>query len=313
MELLLRWPKLSAGLDVARAAHKCWASARMSQSERQHRVGRAAVIFVLAAASGLAACEEREVTECSSSSSYQERIGPLLTTDRPDSCSACHASGVRLSDFVRGTECEAMACLKEQGLVNLDAPEESVLLSWIGRVPPESPLIDADVVAAEKTAFLDWFEHEARCGSCADALCPDAAVGGCGANDPVESAYDPTTDPGDCSQETLERLFRGSVFSWRGRCAPCHIDGAESAAAAPRFFFELGDCNVASLASLNRIVSSGLIDVEDPLQSLLLSKPLAEADGGVQHGGGDKIAADSDPAYAGFVNFLQRYGACQTP
>jgi len=285
----------------------------MRPSERHLQAGRAVVIFVLAAAGGLAACEERKVTDCAASSSYEERIGPLLTTDRPDSCSACHASGVRLADFVRGSECEAMACLKEQGLVNLDAPDESVLLSWIGRVPPESPLIDADVVAAEKAAFLDWFEHEAQCGSCAGVECPDAPASGCGVNDAVDSAYDPSTDPGDCSEETLERLFRGSVFNWRGRCAPCHIDGTEAAAAAPRFFFELGECSVASLASLNRIVSLGLIDVEDPLQSLLLLKPLAEADGGVEHGGGDKIVAGNDEAYQGFVQFLTRYAACQTP
>ncbi len=127
------------------------------------------------------------------------------------------------------------------------------------------------------------------------------------------NAYDLTTDPGDCSDETLERMFRGTVFTWRGRCAPCHIDGAESSAGAPRFFFEQGDCGVASLASLTRIVSSGLIDVADPLQSLLLLKPLAEADGGLPHGGDDKIEADNDPAYEDFVHFLNRYGACKAP
>ncbi len=84
-----------------------------------------------------------------------------------------------------------MACLKEQGLVRLDAPEESVLLSWIGRVPPDSPLIDASVVEEEKTAFLQWFEHEAECGTCADATCPDAAPTGCAANATVEKRLRP--------------------------------------------------------------------------------------------------------------------------
>jgi hypothetical protein len=264
---------------------------------------------------GVAACERPKVTDCSASpgSLYEERIAPLLTTDRPDSCGACHASGVRLTDFVRGTECEAMACLKEQGLVRLDAPEESVLLRWIGRVPPESPLIDADIVAEEQAAFLEWFEHEAACGACQDVECPDEAVAGCAADEDVDGAFDPSTDPGDCEGETLERLFRGSVFTWRTRCAPCHIDGAKSSAGAPRFFFELGDCNVASLGSLERILARGLIDVEQPLQSVLLLKPLAEEDGGVPHGGHDKMTANNDRAYDGFVHFLSRYGECQAP
>jgi hypothetical protein len=178
-------------------------------------------------------------------------------------------------------------------------------------VPPDSPLIDENIVAEEKAAFLEWFEHEAECGACADTECPDPAPSGCAADEVLENAYDAETDPGDCGDETLERLFRGTVYTWRSRCAPCHIEGAEPSIGAPRFFFETGDCGVASLASLNRILGTGLIDVEEPLQSLLLLKPLAESDGGVAHGGQDKFVAQHDPAYDGFVHFLERYGACK--
>lgn len=275
-----------------------------------------ALSLVLVAAGGAAACESYVVTgqsECSASPGalFDKRIAPLLTTDRPDSCSACHASGVQLADFVRGTPCEAMACLKEQGLVRLDAPSESVLLSWIGRVPPGSPLIDERIAAEEKAAFLEWFEHEATCGTCEDVVCPEATTTGCAADERVESAYDAKSDPGDCSDETLERLFRGTVFIWRARCAPCHLDGAESSAHAPRFFFQDGDCGVASLASLRRIEGAGYIDVEEPLESFLLLKPLAESDGGIPHGGHDKIVADNDRAFDAYVHFLSRYGACK--
>lgn len=206
-----------------------------------------------------------------------------------------------------------MACLEEQGLVRLDAPEESVLLSWIGRVPPDSALIDASVVEEERAAFLQWFEHEAACQTCAGTTCPDPAPTGCAADEKPENTYDAATDPGDCDEETLERLFRGTVFTWRARCAPCHIDGATSAAETSRFFFQTGDCGVASLASLNRILALDLIDVDDPLQSLLLLKPLAESAGGVPHGGHDKIVPDNDRAFDGYTHFLQRYGACKAP
>lgn len=272
--------------------------------------------LALLGASTIAACESFVLAppgECSASPGalYEKRIAPLLVAERPDSCGACHASGVQLSDFVRGNACEAMACLQEQGLVRLDAPEESVLLSWIGRVPPDSPLIDAEIVEEERTAFLQWFQYEAVCQKCAETECPDPAPTGCAADKRVESAYDANTDPGDCSDETLERLFRGTVFLWRARCAPCHIEGAKSSADAARFFFQDGDCGVASLASLLRIEALGLIDVEEPLQSLLFLKPLAELDGGVKHGGHDKIVADNDRAFDAYTHFLNRYGECK--
>jgi hypothetical protein len=274
--------------------------------------------LLMALAAGMAACEsyivlDRDTCAASPGQLYTQRIQPLLTTDRPASCSACHASGVELADFVRGTECEAMACLQEQGLVRLDAPEESVLLSWIGRVPPDSSLIDASVVKEERAAFLEWFQHEAACQSCAGTACPDPEPTGCAADDRPENTYDAATDPGDCSDETLERLFRGTVFTWRARCAPCHIEGLKSAAATARFFFQDGDCGVASLASLNRMVALGLIDVDDPMRSLLLLKPLAESNGGVPHGGHDKITAENDRAFDGYSLFLNRYGTCKAP
>jgi len=285
---------------------------------KRRLVTRVALGLVVLGAASLAACESYLVaapSECSVSPGalFEQRIAPLLSADRPASCSACHASGVRLEDFVRGTACEAMACLKEQGLVRLDRPEESVLLSWIGRKAPESSLIDNSIVLEERAAFLQWFEHEANCGTCADVSCPDPEPTGCAADDSVDNAYDVATDPGDCSAETIERLFRGTVFRWRARCGPCHIDGADSSANAARFFFQDGDCGVASLASLRRMEGSGYIDAEEPLESLLLLKPLAEKDGGVPHGGHDKIVAENDRAFDAYVHFLTRYGACPSP
>lgn len=282
------------------------------------RVARTSLLcLALTSAGAAAACESYLVagpSECTASPGalFERRIAPLLVAERPDSCSACHASGVKLADFVRGTECEAMACLKEQGLVSLDQPEESVLLTWLGRVPPDSPLIDEQVAAEERAAFLQWFEHESMCGTCEGVECPDAAPTGCASDRRVENAYDVNTDPGDCSDETLERLFRGTVFLWRARCGPCHIEGAQSGVNAARFFFQDGDCNVASLASLQRMQNSNYIDLEEPLQSLLLLKPLAESDGGIPHGGHDKIVAENDRAFEAYVHFLTRFGACKS-
>lgn len=245
---------------------------------------------------------------------YEKRVAPLLVSDRPNSCSSCHASGVALGAFVRGDACQAMACLKIAGLVDLNEPPRSVLLSWIGRVKPESALIDAQVIEEERAAFLQWFRHEAECGACSEVECPDAEVTRCESLKDDEARFDAASDPGDCGQETLERLFRGTVYLNRGRCSPCHFESSKtSVAEAPRFIADTGTCQVSSLATMIRITESGYINFKEPKRSLLLTKPLAERAGGVKHGGHDKFSGPSDQGYAAFLYFLERYASCENP
>src|SRR5687768_16325048 len=77
--------------------------------------------------------DEPETDACTEAASelYRQRIEPILTSDEPSSCNQCHLSGVDLSLFVRDTPCETMACLIERDLVNLEAPEDSTVLSSI--------------------------------------------------------------------------------------------------------------------------------------------------------------------------------------
>ncbi|MFY0536814.1 hypothetical protein [Nannocystis pusilla] len=62
---------------------------------------------------------------------FEKRIAPLLATDRPKTCNTCHLSGVDMEMFVQDTPCQTMACLESKGLVDLSAPEASVVLGWI--------------------------------------------------------------------------------------------------------------------------------------------------------------------------------------
>ena len=73
-------------------------------------------------------CTQEELGEL-----YKRRIEPLLAEDRPKSCNECHLSGIDLSLFSRGDACHTMACLSEQGLVDLERPEESKILEWVAR------------------------------------------------------------------------------------------------------------------------------------------------------------------------------------
>ena len=62
---------------------------------------------------------------------------------------------------------------------------------------------------------------------------------------------------------------------------------------------------------MHALIDAGLVDVKDPLSSLLLLKPLAEGGGGVPHGGHEKFTPGGDPGYENFVSWLKRYAACR--
>lgn len=252
--------------------------------------------------------------EAPNTSIFEQRIAPLLSDDRPKSCNACHLSGIDMSLFVRATPCETMACLDELGLVDLEAPDESKVLAWIDRAKPLSPLIDVAVVQAEHDGFLEWIRHNSVCGhfECAGVVCSARET------DPFcDVAPEPfiagiSLDTGGCSDLALERLFRDTIYESRGRCFPCHFSSEPDAAPEALHFIEqTGTCDSSSLATLHNVVEAGLVDVQQPEQSLLLLKPLAEGGGGVPHGGHEKFSPGGDPGYDNFVYWLTRFAACQ--
>jgi hypothetical protein len=61
---------------------------------------------------------------------------------------------------------------------------------------------------------------------------------------------------------------------------------------------------------MHTVQKSGYLDVVEPNASLLLLKPLAEAEGGVMHGGHDKFADAEDPSYVDFLYWLEREAKC---
>jgi hypothetical protein len=246
---------------------------------------------------------------------FQRKIAPLLDEARPSSCNECHLTGLDLGSFVRETPCRTMACMAEQGLVDLAQPSDSLVLAWIARANPadaSSNLITQDVIDEEYEAMLDWIEYSARCG---EEAC-EPIENPCG-EDPswedceVQVYPEPTTnfdDPGDCSDATLEAMFAAKVYTWRGRCFPCHFEDQEIE--APKWI-KVGSCEVGASRTLHAILERGLVDPADPAQSLLLLKPLAEDEGGVYHEGHEKIAHTQEPTYLDFLAWIERYSACQ--
>lgn len=237
---------------------------------------------------------------------FEKRIAPLLATDRPKSCNTCHLSGVDMAMFVQGDACQTMACLDARGLVDLTDPASSTVLSWISRADPASPLIDQKVIDEEYAGFLAWIEASAECGLCytGDAPCGEPVEATCAADDPKNDEY---VDPGDCSALTREALFRHNVYAWRDRCFPCHFDNKDYV--APKWV-ATGACDLASLQTMRNVLDSGLVNLDQPDQSLLLLKPLAESAGGVEHGGGDKFHDAEDVAYLDFRAWIRREADC---
>lgn len=275
------------------------------------------MVGFLAGASCRTEGERYACTEEDALALYDRRIAPLLAQGAPSSCNECHLSGIDLAMFAQDTPCGTMACMAAKGLVDMNAPEESLVLDWILRADPASPLITPDVVEKEHDAMLEWIEYSARCGA---EVCPASAEGACGQPPTYEdcelppsaanSGRKPWDDPGDCSDRTIELMFQETVYAWRGRCYPCHFSDHEGEPLdAPRWI-STGDCAIGSLETMRTVVRNGYVDTTSPIQSLLLLKPLAEDAGGVEHGGGDKSHDASDPAYSDFLAWLTRYQTC---
>lgn len=248
---------------------------------------------------------------------FERRIAPLLADDNPSTCNQCHLAGVDLGLFAQADECQTMACMVDEGIVDLDSPDDSLVLSWIERATPESSLITASVIEDERSGVLEWIRYHASCPeACPEFESPCGAGPLAGECEIPASGHDlparPFDDPGDCSDRTLELAFAEQVYSWRGRCYPCHFSDQDGGPEdAPRWIVA-GDCNAASLATMRKVIDDGLIDVDSPQQSLLLLKPLAEDAGGVEHGGSDKFLDTNDSAYRDYLAWIERYARCTT-
>lgn len=291
------------------------------EARRHHRLPLGALLAPLGVALALGlSCGQSEdaipaaCRDDANTALFDRRIAPLLGDDRPKSCNACHLSGVDMALFVRDTPCETMACLGELGLVDLATPEASTVLAWIERATPTGGITE-ESIATEREAMLEWIETIAACDGqlCAPVEDP------CGAPpDWTDCEFPPPVsepmsldDPGDCSDLTLELVWREKAYSWRGRCFPCHFDSHDDTFELAPPFIRTGECNAASLLTLHEVEARGYLDPVDPMQSLLLTKPLDEALGGVEHGGGPKLHALDEPTYVDFAYFAQRWADCQ--
>jgi hypothetical protein len=227
---------------------------------------------------------------------FQKRIVPILQAQRPSSCSECHLSGVDLKDYIRPTQPETFAALRDGGLIDVKTPAKSKLLQFIDRKPEKPSLVTEKIRAEESAAFRAWIEAAVKDPTLAAAKTADPAIGPKLPAEVIRHAR----------QDRVLQSFLDNVWSEAGRCAACHSPDRNAQQVKKHgehiSWIKLRDPQ----ASLAHLLENELIDLKEPEKSLLLLKPLNK----VEHGGGVKMTM-GDRTYQQFRRFIDDYAATQ--
>ncbi|MCH9682567.1 MAG: hypothetical protein K0V04_14110 [Deltaproteobacteria bacterium] len=243
-------------------------------------------------------CDEGELSDL-----YTQYVEPFVSGGVASSCSSCHMTGIDIGIYAQDTPCQTMACMVELGVVDLEQPQQSDLLTQIMMGDPGSSVFD---IEHEHMAMLEWIEWSASCHGEVCGEVEHACTSGTGASSTG------TNPIGDCSEDDLLVTFWDAVIYDRGRCLNCHSDyGAQvgtfgpcgskedcsgpqlcvegscrapGPVLAPHMFegvdgpldYEDPDDRALGLATMYNVIALGQVDVEDPLGSTLLTKPLLE-------------------------------------
>jgi len=210
---------------------------------------------------------------------FEKRIAPIFQSPNPSSCAQCHLAAVDLKDYILPSAKDTFLALRDQGLVDLEKPENSKILALIarGKNDPRASLIPAKQRQAEYDAFAAWIEACVADPALKNAPKTDKAL----ATKPVEVVR-------HARRDQMIESFESNVWSLRFRCMNCHTEGTPQ---NDKLRKEHGD-GVAwfkksgPAATMDYLLGSKLINLDDPEKSLLLTKPL----GTVKHGGGIKFA-----------------------
>jgi hypothetical protein len=191
-------------------------------------------------------------------------------------------------------------------MVDLEEPASSELLAQILLADPASPLIDATVIQREYDGFLAWIEWSASCQDCVCGEVEDPCGAGTASTPPTGVQ---TPLGGTCTEDELGASFEAKVWPWRDRCSSCHSpEGAEADVGRPPHWIVTGS-EADPLYTMYAVIGGvRYLDEEVPSESYFLLKPLA---GEVAHGGGDKFADTSDPAYVDILAWIEEYAACR--
>ncbi|MBA4018696.1 MAG: hypothetical protein C0483_16135 [Pirellula sp.] len=229
-------------------------------------------------------------TSLTSAEFFARRILPIAQAQRASSCTECHFSGVELKQYVLADEASTFAALRAAGLIDVVQPDKSKLLQFIARKPEREDPALARVRTEELAAFQGWI---AAAASNPALLASSPTAQSIGTELPLEVIR-------HARRDHVLNAFIENVWVEMERCVNCHSPERNE-----RFRKEHGE-QVSWItprdpaATLKFLADQGLIDVDAPEKSLLLSKPL----GIVEHAGHVKFAVGSrtDRQFRSFLN-----------
>lgn len=260
--------------------------------------GGAVLVLQLAAFGHATASEPATPEPAAARSIFERRILPIFRADKPSSCAECHLSGVDLKDYIRPTEGETFAALERAGLIDRNNPEQSQLLTFIRRKPEKPSLVVEEVRQQELAAFQEWIM----------AAVKDPAVLAARGNGNVIGPQLPLEVIRHTRKDRVLQSFVENVWSELVRCEHCHspdFNRGQIARQGQEFVDRISWIVPRDpAATLDRLVDSGLIDVDEPRESLLLQKPTLL----VEHKGGLKMVV-GDRSYQQFQTFAEDYAA----
>ncbi|QDU38563.1 hypothetical protein Mal4_28920 [Maioricimonas rarisocia] len=231
---------------------------------------------------------------------FEQRILPIAKAKSGSSCTECHFSGVELSDYVRESEAETFAALRNAGLIDVEQPDQSKILEFIARKPDKpNPLIEK-VRQRELTAFRDWIKASAGNAELLQAKTTERI----GTELPPEVIR-------HARRDRVLGSFVDNIWSEMARCVSCHSPEKNR-----RLIERHGEDAVDAIswvvphdpaATLQRLVDDANIDLDAPEMSPLLRKPA----GLDEHGGGPKFVVGG-PTWDNYLTFLRDYAAIRS-
>ena len=274
---------------------------------------------------------------------FEQRIMPIFRSAKPSSCVQCHLSAVDLKEYILPSHEMTFASLSSQGLIDLERPEKSKILTLIKMGEKDldegAKLIHEATRKAEYAAFAAWIK----------ACCEDPVLRNLLAPDAADHAR-PRRPDGVIRHARRSRVvdsFARNVWSQRMRCFPCHTpfeieatnpkhrqaiervrkyeeEFGQDPSGRLRLFKKTPEATLRYLIERSRNTPPGrlpLINLRNPRESLMIVKPISKLppkiDGTrkhqkpsdvdpVSHMGGLKIHVD-DQTYKSFVSWLEDY------
>ena len=143
---------------------------------------------------------------------FEDRIQPIFKSPDASSCARCHLASVDIKDYILPSAKDTFLALRDQGLIDLDKPDQSTILKLINRGaddPKAAGLISAKKQKAEYEAFAAWIKACAADPSLKNAPKPEKAPAL--ATKPVEVVRHARKDQMFFSNDSNIRSFR----AWR--------------------------------------------------------------------------------------------------